>query len=85
MYRNVPGWNVKSAGTMLGAVNPVTQELIDWADHLIVMEDKHRDKVLRFDPESDGKIHVLGVEDCYRRNSKRLTDLIEEKMKLVFI
>jgi predicted protein tyrosine phosphatase len=71
-----------SAGTLSDSVNPITKELIEWADQLIVMEPKHRDAVLQIDPVSIGKILVLDIEDNFQRNSEQLIKLIEEKMKM---
>ena len=82
MYKNVPCWQVMSAGILSDAVNPITKELIEWADHLIVMEPKHRDAVPQIDPGSIGKILVLDIEDNFQRNSEQLIKLIEEKMKM---
>jgi predicted protein tyrosine phosphatase len=38
---------VDSAGTNHGAENPLTEQLVAWADVLIVMEKTHRAKLQR--------------------------------------
>ena len=40
VFKDVPGWETKSAGTSLDAVVPVSRELIDWADRIVVMQER---------------------------------------------
>lgn len=42
-----PGVEVASAGTNADAENPLTSELVRWADLIFVMEKAHRNKVQR--------------------------------------
>jgi predicted protein tyrosine phosphatase len=41
LYEGFPGYEVKSAGTELSARIPVTQEHVQWADMIFVMEPEH--------------------------------------------
>ena len=41
VFKDVPGWETKSAGTSPDAVVPVSRELIDWADRIVVMQSRH--------------------------------------------
>lgn len=42
---------------------PITDELIDWADAIYVMEFKHHAHVTEVHPNSRGKVHMLGSFD----------------------
>jgi predicted protein tyrosine phosphatase len=45
IFATHPGIETASAGTNNGADNPVTPELLRWADIIFVMEKAHRNKV----------------------------------------
>lgn len=68
----------KSAGLYGG--NPVTQELLDWADYTFVMEYEHkRELYVRF-PNAKN-VHCLGIdENCSFKDPKLIEDL-ERKVK----
>lgn len=38
----------------------ISQEDIDWADHILVMEQHHYNYIVRYWPESEDKIEMLG-------------------------
>ena len=84
VFRDVPRWEVKSAGTSNTATIPVSKELIDWADKIIVMQRHHMEKLLELSPMSNSKILVLGVEDVYNRFSPQLIDVLIIKMSALF-
>jgi protein-tyrosine phosphatase len=42
---------------------PITDELVDWADAIYVMELKHHAHLTDFHPGSNGKVHLLGRLD----------------------
>ena len=46
----------------------LTPELVDGADLIVVMEQAHRDEIVRISPGSEGKIVVLGALDPKRDN-----------------
>ena len=51
---------------------PVSQELIDWADVVVVMEPMHSHYLrsqFKFDPK---KLHVLNIADRYYRDEPEL-------------
>jgi len=74
-------WEAKSAGIMPGSHgNPLTQELIDWADLILVMELDHNHYIqshFRCDP---GKIRVLNVADIYFRDDPKLVAALLKKV-----
>ena len=46
VFANYPGVECASAGTNHDADNPLTPELVQWADIIFVMEKTHRTKIL---------------------------------------
>lgn len=45
VFANHPAYEVSSAGTNVDADNPLTPELVQWADIIFVMERSHRNKL----------------------------------------
>lgn len=74
------GYEVRSAGTMIGARRRVSRDDIQWADRIFVMEEEHRRRILRISPESGEKIVVLGIPDLYIRGDARLVRVLKEKL-----
>jgi predicted protein tyrosine phosphatase len=74
------GFEVKSAGTRMGARNVVSMELIDWADIVFAMEQEHKEAINLINPKAEKKIIVLGIEDDYKRGDPRLVKILEEKL-----
>ena len=77
-----------SAGTNLKicqkeGTNPMTEELADWADQIIVMEQKHANLI---NEHTNGnyakKITILHIPDHYKYYQKELIALLEEKVQL---
>lgn len=83
VFKDVPNWVVKSAGTERDAVITLTRSLLEWADIVIVMEAHHRNKVLEISDVSS-KVHVLEIEDKYYRCSPELIGVLISKMSRVF-
>jgi predicted protein tyrosine phosphatase len=77
IYAKHPLLECRSAGTSSKAKHPITVGDIRWADMIIVMEDKHSDRIMAdFRDELRYKeIHVLGFEDRFKFMDP---DLIEE-------
>jgi predicted protein tyrosine phosphatase len=72
LFKDVPGWITKSAGTSINAIQNVTMDLIDWADNIIVMESRHYETIIKMAPDTSSKVVVLGIEDQYYRCSPQL-------------
>ncbi|MBU1084337.1 MAG: low molecular weight protein arginine phosphatase [Candidatus Omnitrophota bacterium] len=51
------------------AAKPLTVRLIDWADMILVMEDAHKEKVLKMRSEAAGKVRLLGELDKDREEN----------------
>ena len=76
MYGGFPGYEVKSAGTETSARKPVTQEHIDWADVIFVMEPEH-EQILKeqFGEALEEKnVFCLNIPDVYRYMEPALID-----------
>ena len=83
VFRDVPGWTVKSAGTESYAETQMTKEMLGWADRIFVMEGRHWDAVMELCPSCRGRTTVLGVEDEYSRNSAKLVSMLITRMAKV--
>ena len=68
IYRDHPVVNPRSAGTNKGARRAVTSELLDWADLVLVMEQKHLKRLReQFSETMQSKpTAVLDIPDLYR-------------------
>ena len=84
MFKDREGFEVRSAGTSFGVLNPVGAELIRWADKIFVMEEEHKEIIVRRYPEAALKITVLGIEDNYYRDDPQLKAILKEKLESYF-
>lgn len=81
IFKNEQRFNVKSAGTSSSARIRINQNLIDWADKILVMEDKHKIRLTElFGELPDKEIIVLGIPDEYKYMDE---ELVEELRHLV--
>jgi predicted protein tyrosine phosphatase len=73
---------VDSAGTNADAENPLTPELIRWADLIVVMEKAHRNKVQRKYRSSLGgkRLICLDIPDDYEFMDPALINLLKVRM-----
>ena len=79
-------FNVKSAGTAQYAKNPINKEIIEWADYIFTMEEKHN-VYLKDNYEyilSDKKIECLNIKDKYFFMDDDLVGLLLEKVNNFF-
>lgn len=79
VFSKWPGIEVASAGLDPKCKDPVTPELLAWADVIFVMERNHRNKLLKQFRASikNQKIVVLGVTDDYDYMDAGLVRLFE--------
>lgn len=84
MFEDRKGFEVRSAGTSLGVLNRIDAELIRWADKIFVMEEKHREIIVRQYPEAASKITVLGIEDNYYRDDPKLKAILKDTLESYF-
>lgn len=82
VFATHPGVETASAGTNRGADNPLTAELIEWADLIFAMEKQHQRKLgeqfrayLR-----DKRVICLGIPDNYAFMQPELIELLQAKV-----
>ncbi len=82
VFSSRPDLEVASAGTNNDAENPLSGELVEWADVIVVMEKQHRAKVQkRFRTSLRGKrIVCLDIPDNYAFMEPRLIELLERRL-----
>jgi predicted protein tyrosine phosphatase len=84
VFKDVPNWIVRSAGTERDAVKKVTSNLLKWADEIVVMENYHKERILEINNRIQSKIHVLNIEDRYYRCNSELIGILIMKMSRLF-
>jgi predicted protein tyrosine phosphatase len=79
VFSSWEGIEVASAGISADAVEPVTPELLQWADLIFVMEQSQRRKLSKKFRQylKNQKIVVLGIPDEYEYMDPRLVRLLE--------
>jgi len=82
VFASYPGVECTSAGTNHDAENPLTAELVAWADLIFAMEKTHRNKLqARFRAQlHDKRLIVLGIADDYDFMAPALVRLLEAKV-----
>ena len=81
--QNVEGVEAISAGTNNDADQPLTGDLVEWADTVIVMERHHRNRVSKkFREQLKGKqLVVLGIPDEYEYMQPELVKLLNARLR----
>jgi len=74
------GFEVQSAGTWLHARRRITEELINWADIVFVMERHHKEFLLDLSPMAKNKTVVLDIPDIYSRNDPELVRILKGRL-----
>lgn len=82
VFADYSGLEVSSAGTNHDAENPLTAELVSWADTIVVMEKQHRAKLQRrFRAALRGqRIICLDIPDDYAFMQTELVELLKVRM-----
>jgi predicted protein tyrosine phosphatase len=82
IFDGFPGYAVRSAGTEESARVPVTQEHIEWADRIFVMETEHLEKLRdKFGEEMVGKkVVCLDIPDIYFCMEPALIEELKTKL-----
>jgi predicted protein tyrosine phosphatase len=81
LFKDVEGWEVRSAGTGATAAVQLSRELIGWADKVFVMEDAHKKAIRALDPAAEMKIACLNIPDLYVRGEPELRQLLKERLR----
>lgn len=81
--QSVEGIEAISAGTNNDAEQPLTGDLIEWADVVIAMEREHRNRINRkFRVQLKGKpLVVLGIPDDYDYIQPELVTLLKARLQ----
>jgi protein-tyrosine phosphatase len=83
LYRGDPRYEVLSAGVASFATQPITRDLLLWADRVFVMcerEDRHRTLIKMRFPEVDRPIVDLDLEDRWARGDPELIRRLLRKL-----
>ena len=82
VFDSLPGVAALSAGTAPDAEEPVTAELVEWAEVVFVMEPHHRRQLAsRFGPQLRGKrVVCLNIADDYEFMAPELVALLRERV-----
>ena len=81
-----PDHNFDSAGTNLKicskeGTNPLTEELLEWADIIFAMEKKHTQACHQMMGKTGSKrVITLHIKDVFRYNDKKLIEILEKKI-----
>lgn len=82
VFANYPGIECTSAGLAKDTHNPVTNELVEWADLIFVMEKVHRHKLsAKFGKLlKKQRVVCLDIPDDYEFMDPALVELLNEKV-----
>ena len=82
VWRRKPGYQARSAGTSPNAKRTVGPADIRWADVILVMEKKHKNRLIaQFTRMLEHKpIHILDIPDEYQFMDQELVQELEEKV-----
>ena len=81
VFAEWPGIEVSSAGLNNDAEEPLTAELVEWADVIFVMEQAHRNRLLKkFKRSLKARLIVLGIPDDYKFMEEALIRLLKAKI-----
>lgn len=82
MFQNMPGVETASAGTNNDAITPLSEELILWADLIVVMERMHREKIRKRFKSSlkSQRMVCLDIPDHYKRGDPELVRLLQARV-----
>ncbi len=82
VFSEYEGIEAIGAGTNSDAETPVSGDLIEWADVILVMENTHRNKISKKYKEllRDKKMAVLDIPDIYECMQPELIQLLRAKI-----
>ncbi len=82
LFSEYDGVEAISAGTNKDSEQPVTGDLVEWADAILVMEKSHRNKISKkFQTLLENKkLSVLDIPDNFEYMAPKLVRLLENKV-----
>ena len=86
IFRNNGRHQIKSAGTEKSARIRLTQNMVNWAELIYVMETKHKKKLLdKFRVNQTKKsIEILDIPDDYKYMDEELVEILRIKLNEFF-
>jgi predicted protein tyrosine phosphatase len=83
LFRDRPDWMVRSAGTEVSARIKVTAGHLGWADVIVVMEKRHKERLRHKFPEAMAakRCVCLFIADEYECMEESLIEILQEKMR----
>ena len=86
VFKDVPSWEVRSAGTEEGARIKVTPGHLGWADVIVVMEKRHKERLRQKYPEllAERPCVCLFIADDYEFMEKALVAELKTKAQEKF-
>jgi predicted protein tyrosine phosphatase len=86
IFEDDPRFEVKSAGTDKSAATPLSPELMDWADAIVVMEKHHRNFIRSKHSHyyNNKKIVCLYIPDEYEFMQPELIHILKLRMEEVY-
>jgi len=86
MYENDPRMDVDSAGTEAFFAKAVTEERLNWADLVVVMEERHARSIRERFPQAaeHTRIVSLNIPDIYQFLEQRLQQEIRDRFEPLF-
>jgi len=86
IFKHEPAWEVRSAGTEDGARIRVTAGHLGWADVVVVMEKRHKERLKQKYPEAlaKKKCVCLFIADDYEFMDPNLVEMLRAKMRECF-
>jgi predicted protein tyrosine phosphatase len=82
VWRRHPALSVRSAGTSPNARHPVSAADLAWADVVLVMEEKHKSRLMADYRRlvENKSIHVLDIPDDYKYMDAELVELLKQSV-----
>ena len=86
VFSGKPGFEVASAGLNHDADEPISPDLLHWADVIFVMEKRHRDRLSkRFKAHLKGKkVICLNIPDDYEYMDPEMIKLLKKSIGSFF-
>lgn len=83
IFENNLRYEVRSAGTNINATVVLSEELLNWADAIVVMERSHKYQIKKGFPEifKNKPIACLYIEDHYEFMQRELIYALEDKFE----
>lgn len=81
IFKDRPGFEVRSAGLDPHCPNPLSTDMINWAECIFVMEAQQREKIRKRYRKilGDRRVYTLGIPDEYEFMQPELVESLKER------